>query len=82
MPQLDVLQTWARAQGQIDKSPTIRVSVKCVCYVSRKSQSPASEQQIDDKYYEQNTADTDAATISPPAVTETTPEEENQYYYN
>jgi hypothetical protein len=23
-----------------------------------------------------------AATISPPAVTETTPEEENQYYYN
>jgi hypothetical protein len=64
------------------KSPTIRVSVRCVYYVSGKLQSPASEQQIDDKYDEQNTADTDAATISPSAVTETTPEEENQDYYN
>jgi hypothetical protein len=78
MPHLDVLQTWARAE----RARQFGVSVRCVCYVSGKSKSPASDQQIDDKYDEQNTADTDAATISPPAVTETTPEEENQYYYN
>ena len=48
----------------------------------RKSQSPVSEQQIDDEYDQQNTADTDTAPISPPAIAETAPEEEDQYYNN
>jgi hypothetical protein len=45
----------------------------------RKSQSPVSEQQIDDEYDQQNTADTDAAAISPPGIAETAAEEEQQY---
>jgi hypothetical protein len=49
---------------------------------SGKSQSSASEQQIDDKHDQQNTADTDPATISPPAIPETAAEEEYQYYNN
>jgi hypothetical protein len=46
------------------------------CHV-RKSQSSATEQQIDDEYDQQNTPDTDAAAISPPAITEPAPEEED-----
>jgi hypothetical protein len=40
----------------------------------RKSQSPATKQQIDDEYDQQNTADADAAAISPPGIAETAPE--------
>ena len=43
----------------------------------RKSQSPATKQQIDDEYDQQNTADTDAAAIPPPVIAEPTPEEED-----
>jgi hypothetical protein len=45
------------------------------CIKPGKSQSPASDQQIDDEYDQQNTADTDTAAISPPAIAETAPEE-------
>jgi hypothetical protein len=56
--------------------------IGCVCLLrnSGKSKSSPSEQQIDDKYDQQDTSDTDAATISPSAIAETAPEEENQYY--
>jgi hypothetical protein len=54
----------------------------CLLRNSGKSQSSASEQQIDDKHDQQNTADTDATTISPPAIPETAAEEEYQYYNN
>jgi hypothetical protein len=47
-----------------------------------KSQSSASEQQIDDEYDQQNAADPEAAAISPPVIAETAPEEEDQYYNN
>jgi hypothetical protein len=47
-----------------------------------KSQSSASEQQIEDEHDQQNTADTDASTIPPPAIAETATEEEHQYYNN
>jgi hypothetical protein len=43
----------------------------------QKSQSPATEQQIDDEYDQQNTADTNAAAISPPVIAEPAPEEED-----
>jgi hypothetical protein len=49
---------------------------------ARGSQSSVSDQQVDHKHDQQNTADTDAAAISPPGIAETTPEEEDQYKNN
>jgi hypothetical protein len=43
----------------------------------RKSQSPATEQQIVDEYDQQNTADTDTTAITPPVIAEPAPEEED-----
>jgi hypothetical protein len=45
---------------------------------AEKSESPASDQQIDDEQDQQDTADTKPAAISPPAIAETAPEEEEQ----
>jgi hypothetical protein len=64
-------------------APTVQNPVSGeVAANSQKSQSPPSEQQIDDEYDQQNTADTDATAISPPAIAETAPEKEDQYYNN
>ena len=49
---------------------------------AEKSESAASDQQIDDEHDQQNTADTNAAAIPPPAIAETAPEEEDQYDNN
>jgi len=42
---------------------------------ARGLQSSVSDQQVDHKHDQQNTADADAAAISPPGIAETTPEE-------
>jgi len=41
-----------------------------------------SDQQVDHKHDQQNTADADAAAISPPGIAETAAEEEDQYKNN
>jgi hypothetical protein len=48
----------------------------------RKSQSPASEQQVEDEYDQQNATDTNATAISPPAIAVTATAEEKDQYYN
>jgi hypothetical protein len=45
-------------------------------------QSSVSDQQVDHKHDQQNTADADAAAISPPGIAETAAEEEDQYKNN
>jgi hypothetical protein len=73
---------WVKEQ-LADKEPDKSgVGEVCLLRKSGKSQSSASEQQIDDKHDQQNTADTDPATISPPVIPETSAEEEYQYYNN
>jgi hypothetical protein len=49
---------------------------------TQRSQASASDQQVDHKHDQQNTADTDATAISPPGIAETAPEEEEQYDNN
>jgi hypothetical protein len=49
---------------------------------ARRSQSSVSDQQVDHKHDQQNTADADAAAISPPGIAEAAAEEEDQYKNN
>jgi hypothetical protein len=49
---------------------------------ARRSQSSVSDQQVDHKHDQQNTADTDATAISPPGIAESAPEQEEQYDNN
>jgi hypothetical protein len=45
-------------------------------------QSRVSDQQIDDEHDQQNTADSDAAAISPPGISEPASEKEEQHENN
>jgi hypothetical protein len=59
-----------------------RVSEKQGRHGKKNSESPASDQQIDDQHDQQNTADPDAAAISPPGITKTAPEDKKKHNNN
>jgi hypothetical protein len=49
---------------------------------AEKSESPATDQQIDNEYDQYNTANPNAAAISPPGISKTASEDEEQYENN